>query len=233
MLLDPSDACVRRPGRWLRGVGRTVLSLTSRFQSQARVPRGDRHSRGSHWLAGALLDSRSNEPWRRDRGPLRKSWGLMGRRLDPSRVGSRSILGFSGTRRQSSGPGEGQVGRKEGRGGKARGGRAQRGIRPGAARISGVSRLASGSTCQEPPGPALGERGSDRRLGLRSGWLGLTDGTLRVDAGARIDFLMADRAPHPGRDRLGQDAVGLGIHWGRLRVEITPVALCSDRAVSR
>src|SRR5262249_38874611 len=42
-----------------------------------------------------------------------------------------------------------------------------------------------------------------RRLGLRPGRVGLPDGTLRMDAGRRIDGRAADRAARPRRDRRG------------------------------
>ena len=54
--------------------------------------------------------------------------------------------------------------------------------------------------------------GRARRPGLGPGRLRLADGALRVDARARIDGLVADRAASPGRGRRDRRAVAIGVH---------------------
>jgi len=71
-----------------------------------------------------------------------------------------------------------------------------------------------------------------RRLGLRSGWVGLAYGTLGMDTRTRIDRLVANRAANPGGDR-GMEVLGVhqvGSVRGRQRSgDAGPARLAADR----
>jgi hypothetical protein len=55
---------------------------------------------------------------------------------------------------------------------------------------------------------------STRWLGLRPGRLGLLDGALRMDVPTGVNGLVADRAAHPGRDRLRRGVIVPRSHQG-------------------